>query len=125
MNKVYKQITYFGFVRQKNKHQGRPSSASNDIQSDIVEDLSKNGKIGDIFIFKVYDKYRLHLLRDFREKYKIDEGDVVLIVTETDVACSKCGAGVRMPGLRLFIVKKENFRVVSKKVEMHEFCITA
>lgn len=81
---------------------------------------SKNGNIQDLFIFKVHNKYRLHLLKDFRDKYKIEKNDIILIVKEANVACPGCNRKLRIPGLHMFIVKDKDFTIISKKFEEQE-----
>lgn len=83
--------------------------SSND---DTITELKKRGDIEDVQILKVHDRYRLHLNKDFRRLFDIDEGDRLIIVKDGPSDCPYCKKSLKLPGSRMFVQKKGNFAVI-------------
>lgn len=83
--------------------------------NEISEPIKKKANIEDFKTLSLHNKYRVHLTRDFRSLFDIAAGDQLIVVKEGQSECPHCNKSLRLPGYRLFVVKKEDYALVIEK----------
>lgn len=82
-----------------------------------LEVLKKRDSIEDYCFLRVRDKYRLHLVREFRRIFEIDVGTNLLFVKESMVSCPHCNKPIKLPGNRMIPINSEDVTIICQDVE--------
>ena len=82
-----------------------------------LEVLKKRDSIEDYCFLRVRDKYRLHLVREFRSIFEVDVGTNLLFVKEPIVSCPHCNKPIRLPGNRMIPINNEDVTIICQDVE--------
>lgn len=79
---------------------------------DDIQYLKKRDDVEDVEILKIRNKYRVHLTKDVRRLFDIDEGDRLIIVKDGPSECPYCKKSIKLAGNRMFIQKKGKYAMI-------------